>query len=60
MLNRLTNLLIIFGLFASIIFTQQIMNVTAQDSLESEKTIGSNKLPILLDNDFIVEKFVVG
>ena len=60
MLNRLTSLLIIFGLFASIIFTQQIMNVTAQDLLESEKTIGPNKLPILLDNDFIVEKFVVG
>ena len=45
MLNRLNNILLIFILFVSIIFTQQIMDTNAQNWQESEKIVESSKLP---------------
>ena len=60
MLNRLNNILLIFILFVSIIFTQQIMDISAQDLVESEEMTRIVSDPYLLDDDFTVEKFVVG
>ena len=60
MLNRLNNILLIFILFVSIIFTQQIMDISAQDLVESEEMTRIVSDPYLLDDDFTVEKFVTG
>ena len=60
MLNKLNNILLIFILSVFVIFIQQIMDTSAQELAESEIRYSLESDPYLLDNDFMVEKFVTG
>jgi len=54
------NLFLITILTISIIFTMQFIEIDAEVLPYTEKDVESNKLPIILDDDFKVEKFVTG
>ena len=60
MLYKTMNFFSITILVIFIIFTVQFVDVDAEDLPYPEKTVESNKLPTILDDDFKVEKFVTG
>ena len=60
MLNKSIIISLISILVFSFIITVQIVDVSAVDPPKAEKAVESNKLPTLLDDDFLVEEFVTG
>lgn len=60
MLNVSKNISLVLVLFSIIICTQAIIFANAQEFSEEENLADSGLLPILLDDDFKVEKFVTG
>ena len=59
-MNKSNNISLISILVFSLIFTVQIVDVSAVDPPKAEKTVESSELPTLLDDDFLVEEFVTG